>query len=113
MTPISNARWQQFVDAIDGMLGEASDHVAQVGLTYRPESFDVRSATRHPFYARLTSAKVREPPRSLTLDQGFERFTHKRRFFLQTCISLSLGDQFVVESDGGTHGQLHKFEHLR
>jgi hypothetical protein len=26
---------------------------------------------------------------------------------------LSLGDQFVVESDGSTHGQLHKFEHLR
>jgi hypothetical protein len=68
---------------------------------------------RPPFYATLTTAKVREPPRSLTLDQGFERFTHERRFLLQACMSLSLGDQFVVESDGSTHGQLHKFEHLR
>jgi hypothetical protein len=29
---IGNDPWQKFVDAIDGMLGDASDDVAQVGL---------------------------------------------------------------------------------
>jgi hypothetical protein len=32
--PICNDPWQQLVDAIDGMLGDASDDVAQVGLGY-------------------------------------------------------------------------------
>jgi hypothetical protein len=32
---IGNDPWQQFVDAIDGMLGDASDDVAQVGLGIR------------------------------------------------------------------------------
>jgi hypothetical protein len=37
---IGNDPWQQFVDAIDGMLGDASDDVAQVGLGIKAIQFD-------------------------------------------------------------------------
>jgi hypothetical protein len=36
---IGNDPWQQFVDAIDGMLGDASDDVAQVGLGIKAIQF--------------------------------------------------------------------------
>jgi hypothetical protein len=36
---IGNDPWQQFVDAIDGMLGDASDDLAQVGLGIKAIQF--------------------------------------------------------------------------
>lgn len=39
MKLIGNDPWQKFVDAIDGMLGDASDDVAQVGLGIKAVQF--------------------------------------------------------------------------
>jgi hypothetical protein len=46
---IGDDPWQQFVDAIDGMLGDASDDVAQVGLGIKAIQFG--GSCRIPRYA--------------------------------------------------------------
>jgi hypothetical protein len=52
---------------------------------------------------RIAAAEAGEPARRLALDQRLQRFADKRRFFLDPGIFLSVGDELVVEGEGGAH----------
>ena len=57
---IGNDPWQQFIDAIDGMLGDASDEVAQVGLGIKAIQFggSCQSVDCGPAFAAAVGAEV-------------------------------------------------------
>jgi hypothetical protein len=57
---IGDDPWQQFVDAIDGVLGDASDDVAQVGLGIKAIQFGGtnQSVDCGPAFAAAVGAEV-------------------------------------------------------
>jgi hypothetical protein len=57
---IGNDPWQQFIDAIDGVLGDASDDVAQVGLGIKAIQFGGtnQSVDCGPAFAAAVGAEV-------------------------------------------------------
>lgn len=59
---IGDDPWQQLVDAIDGMLGNASDDVAQVGLGIKTIQFGGanQSVDSGPAFAAAVGTEVKE-----------------------------------------------------
>jgi hypothetical protein len=55
----------------------------------------------------LAAAQARQAPRSLTLDQGLERFPDESRFLLQPGEFLSFSQLFIIESQGRSHSRLY------
>ncbi len=58
---IGDDPWQQLVDAVDRMLGNASDHVAQVGLGLKAIQFGCRNDARWCARNGLSEAEFRKP----------------------------------------------------
>jgi hypothetical protein len=62
----------------------------------------------------LRSAKQREAPSGLALNESFESLAHERRFLFESGIFLRRGDQIVVERNGSAHvspRDRHEYEH--
>src|SRR5579884_2082120 len=71
---------------------------------YRPGSLRLRPPTRGCDQIGLAAAQVGKTAGGFALDQCLERFADHGGFAPQTGENLRLGQQFVVDCEGRTHG---------
>jgi len=65
------------------------------------------SAARRGFRGRIASPESRQAPGSLVADKPSERLPDQSSLLFDTGVLFGLPDQFVVEGNGGTHGNLN------